>query len=80
MVNTQSGATAGYGRAPHPISLKQSVAPTLTSMGAAVSPPVTNGDYWKMPSPQVQNEILKHEAQQSKVTMTTKCKVCVNGY
>ena len=32
-----------------------------------VSPPGM-ADYWKMPTPQVQNEILKHEVQQSKVT------------
>ena len=63
---------AGHGRTTHPISSKHSMtAPTPSYKGSAVSPPgtgtSTSGDYWKMPSPQVQSEILKHEAQQSKV-------------
>ena len=60
--------TVGHSRSPHPISSKHSVTPSLSNnvMGSAVSPPGT-GDYWKMPSPQVQNEILKHEVQHSKV-------------
>ena len=74
MVSTQSGA-ASYGRAPHPVSLKHGKTPGLSHMGPAVSPPGTD-HYRKMPSPQVQDEILKHEAHQSKVTMLTKCKVC----
>lgn len=57
----------GHGKTPQPINSKHSVTPLKSSnMGSAVSP-LGTGDYWKMPSPQVQNEILKHEVQQSKV-------------
>ena len=67
-VMVKTGAI-GHSTTPHPISSKHSVTQQMISsnMGSsAVSPPGT-GDYWKMPSPQVQNEILKHEVQQSKV-------------
>ena len=66
-VMIRNGAV-GHGRSSRPISSKHSMTPTLSDMGSApaVSPPGT-GDYWKTTSPQVQNEILKHEVQQSKV-------------
>ena len=69
-VMVKTGAI-GHGMTPHPISSKHSVTQQnlmiSSNIGSsAVSPPGT-GDYWKMPSPQVQNEILKHEVQQSKV-------------
>ena len=64
-VMVKTGAI-GHGMSAHPISSKHSVTQQMTSSNMAVSPPGT-GDYWKMPSPQVQNEILKHEVQQSKV-------------
>ena len=69
-VMVKTGAI-GHGMSPYPISSKHSMTPQLTSndMGSAVSPPGT-GDYWKMPSPQVQSEILKHEVQQSKVQIS----------
>ena len=61
-----SAGAFGHGRTPHPISSKHSTTPGSTYVGSAVSPPGTS-DHWKMPTPQVQNEILKHEVQQSKV-------------
>ena len=64
-VMVRTGPT-GQGRTPHPIGSKSSLTPQSGSVGSAVSPPST-GDHRKMPSPQVQNEILKHQVQQSKV-------------
>lgn len=59
------------GRASYPISTKHThnniMTPTSNYTESMVSPPGM-ADYWKMPTPQVQNEILKHEVQQSKVT------------
>ena len=67
-----SAGAFGHGRAPHPISSigKHSTTPASSYVGSAAISPPGSSDHWKMPAPQIQNEILKHEVQQSKVTVT----------
>ena len=65
-----STSSAGTGRDTHPTSPKySSPAPVTSYAEPTTSPPPGNAPHVvrKMPTPQIENEILKHDLRQSKV-------------